>query len=331
MNTIQENLLADVSTILDRYELTVHDVSLVQDTNELISTLLGSLQNFSYEIQATVDLIIHNLEMLKYSYIREDLVLPSEDLQLFNESATYATGEQGRPKFFISKEVMVSLRRMGQSWSAIGRIFSVSRWTIYRRAREFDIVSINAFSDINDQDLMDLVSRYVNQQSRLVGFSLIYGHLKSIGIRVKQSRLRRIIQHFDPTFSQLRWAAVIHRRTYNVRSPNSLWHIDGHHSIVRHGFVIHGAIDGYSRMITFLKCSTNNRSDTVRDLLVEAIEEFSIPSRIRTDFGGENVLIWELMENLMGQNRGSALRGTSTQNQRIERLWRDVFRCVTST
>ena len=37
------------------------------------------------------------------------------------------------------------------------------------------------------------------------------------------------------------------------------------------------------------------------------------------------------MENVRGANRGSALRGTSTQNQRIEPLWRDVFRCVTCT
>lgn len=51
-------------------------------------------------------------------------------------------------------------------------------------------------------------------------------------------------------------------------------------------------------------------------------------SRVRTDMGGENVLIWQFMEEIRGDNRGSALRGTSTQNQRIERLWRDVFRCV---
>lgn len=45
--------------------------------------------------------------------------------------------------------------------------------------------------------------------------------------------------------------------------------------------------------------------------------------------GGENVGVWQEMEQRRGPNRGSYLAGTSTHNQRTERLWRDVFRCVT--
>ena len=29
------------------------------------------------------------------------------------------------------------------------------------------------------------------------------------------------------------------------------------------GFAIHGGIDGFRRLLVFLKCSTNSRSDTV--------------------------------------------------------------------
>ena len=64
----------------------------------------------------------------------------------------------------------------------------------------------------------------------------------------------------DATNSGLRWAALTNRRKYNVPGPNSLWHIDGHHSLVSWGFVIHGGIDGFSRSIVYLKCATNLES-----------------------------------------------------------------------
>ena len=67
---------------------------------------------------------------------------------------------------------------------------------------------------------------------------------------------------------------------------------------------------------------------TVKELFLRAIQSFGLPSRDRTDRGGENVGNWQEMEQRRGPNRGSYLAGTSTHNQRIERLWRDVFRCV---
>ena len=39
------------------------------------------------------------------------------------------------------------------------------------------------------------------------------------------------------------------------------------------------------------------------------------------------MLVWDRMIAFRGHDRGSALIGSSTRNQRIERLWRDVFRC----
>lgn len=83
---------------------------------------------------------------------------------------------------------------------------------------------------------------------------------------------------------------------------------------------MHGAIDGYSRLICFLRCSTNNKKETVERLFLEATNQYSWPSRIRTDKGGENSSIWERMIAYRGADRGSTLIGSSTHNQRIERL-----------
>lgn len=124
--------------------------------------------------------------------------------------------------------------------------------------------------------------------------------------------------------------AAIQRRNYSVPGPNALWHLDGNHKLIRWRLVVHGGIDGFSRMITFLKCSSNNQSATVLHHFVEATHEYGVPSRVRTDHGGENVKVWHFMEESRGENRSSYIAGCSVHNTRIERLWRDVFRSVSS-
>ncbi|CAB1342402.1 unnamed protein product [Coregonus sp. 'balchen'] len=92
--------------------------------------------------------------------------------------------------------------------------------------------------------------------------------------------------------------------------------------------VIHGAVDGYSRLVVFLKASDNNRSATVMESIEAANTCYGIPSRVRCDQGGENNRMCAFMEQFRGGERGSALRGRSTHNRKIERLWGDVWHGV---
>ena len=111
-------------------------------------------------------------------------------------------------------------------------------------------------------------------------------------------------------------------------SPNYLWHIDGLHCLIRWKIVIHGGIDGFSRRIVYLHSSCNNRAETVLHLFHSAVRMFGWPLRVRSDKGGENVEVARAMILARGTGRKSFITGSSVHNQRIERLWRDTFRCV---
>ena len=105
--------------------------------------------------------------------------------------------------------------------------------------------------------------------------------------------------------------------------------IDGHHKLIRWRFVTHGGIDGYSRLIVYMKCSTNNKASTVYSQFLTAVNRFGLPSRVRTDCGTENLQVARHMLRHRGFDCNSVLTGNSTHNQRIERLWRDLHQSVT--
>jgi transposase InsO family protein len=73
--------------------------------------------------------------------------------------------------------------------------------------------------------------------------------------------------------------------------------------------VIHCFVDGKSRLVTGIRVSSNNRSDTVLDLLHAAVAEYGLPSRIRGDHGTENVLVAAFIEDARGGGRGSYIWG----------------------
>ena len=323
--------IEDVIDLLNQISVqpVFHNNEMVQNTIHQCRENLFLLRSYFVSQFLQLEHGIRTYEYLQPSNIATLLNHPAFENENEGGDDDVIGNRPGRPKYHIPKSVLVNLREMGYTWTQISEMLLVSRWTIARRVAHYELEGLQRFTNIADDELRRIMISFINEHGNFVGFSLMYGHLKSLGLKIKQKRIKDMLRTIDPESSRLRWALVVSRRSYSVAAPNSLWHIDGHHSLVTWGFVIHGGIDGYSRLIVMLKCSTNNHSVTVGDLFCNAIERYGIPSRVRTDHGGENVLIWQMMEEMRGMSRGSALRGTSTQNQRIERLWRDVFRCVT--
>ncbi len=235
-------------------------------------------------------------------------------------------GQRGRPSVVISRHQLETLLGLNFTVPQMAELLGVSVSTLTRRLRNYGLSVRQMYSDITDTQLNELVSR-INHQFPSAGYRIGSSLLQGMGHRVPERRVRESMRLVDPISVAYRHSrrGTVDRRRYNVPYPNAMWHVDGNMSLIRWGFVVHGAVDGYSRLITYLHCSTNNYAETVFSQFITAGERFGFPSRTRSDMGGENVDLAHFMVLLRGEGRGSHLTGRSIHNQRIERLWRDVF------
>ncbi len=232
----------------------------------------------------------------------------------------------GRPPVDIDFDDVELLRTLLFTWSDIAKMLGVSRSTLYRKVEEEGLRPSFSYTNITDAQL-DQQIVHIKTDHPNDGERLMIGHLRYLGIYVPRSRIRASIHRVDPVNTAIRRMVTVRRRRYFAEGPNSVWHIDGHHKLIRWRFVTHGGIDGYSRTIVYLRCSVNNTSATVLHSFMDAIATHGLPQKIRSDLGGENIDVWRYMIQQHASENAVNV-GSSTHNERIERLWRDVMRCL---
>ena len=215
---------------------------------------------------------------------------------------------------------------MHYTWQQVADVLMVSRTTLWRHLTQLGI-PLSSYSSISDSEL-DGVMELLVKDFPSNGIVMMWGQLRSMSIYVTRQRVHDSLMRVSPHFIEQRHSQTISRCVYNVPSSNYLWHIDGLHCLIRWKIVIHGGIDGFLRRIVYLHASSNNRAETVFHYFREAATEYGWPSRVRSDKGGENIEVARAMLSIRGTGRKSHITGSSTHNQRIERLWKDTFRCV---
>ncbi|KAJ6487516.1 hypothetical protein DFH09DRAFT_807270, partial [Mycena vulgaris] len=63
-------------------------------------------------------------------------------------------------------------------------------------------------------------------------------------LKIQRRRVRGSMKRIDHLGSVLRNHRAVDRQKYSVPHSNYLWHLDGHHKLIRWGIVIHGVVDG---------------------------------------------------------------------------------------
>ncbi|KAL6455464.1 hypothetical protein MHYP_G00360930 [Metynnis hypsauchen] len=142
-------------------------------------------------------------------------------------------GETGRPRLDIEREGLEELLEIYLPVPCISKMLGVSTSTVFRRMQEFGF-SARRYSLMMDEEL-DSVVQNIKNEMPTAGYRMVKGRLWSLGIHVQWRRVAASMHRVDSMgiLSRLAGLGCILRRTYSVRGPLSLWHVDTNHKLIR--------------------------------------------------------------------------------------------------
>ena len=162
--------------------------------------------------------------------------------------------------------------------------------TFKRRLKEYGLKRKNGY-EIDDNHIAEIIQEELDGPSCVLGYRSMWHILRiKYGLCVPRGRVQIILKQLDPDGTEERKRHRLKRRTYRSSGPNECWHIDGYDKLKPFGFPVHGAIDGYSRRVLWLKVTrTNNNPEVIAKYYLECVQEHrGCPRLLRTDPGTEN-------------------------------------------
>jgi hypothetical protein len=159
------------------------------------------------------------------------------------------TGRPGRPRKVPNPNLLQNATAPASSipQTELANDLGLHRHTLRNYLQDYGI-STQYTTLTNDE--VDARIRQYRLERPNSGLRYLRGAFRADNIRIQKRRLAAALQRVDPVGRQIRRNARIERRKYEVSRPDALWHLDGHHKLIRWGIVIHGMIDGYCRTVS---------------------------------------------------------------------------------
>jgi len=196
---------------------------------------LGVLERYSHSKPENDDVI--NSLVDKLQKVKNIMVQLDKDIYMGYSPNKVFSGYRGRPSFDIPKEQLEMFLEYNFSVPQITEMLGVSLSTVNRRLRDYDLSVTQTYSIISNTELDEITQQLVSEFPNC-GYRRMAGLLRARGIHVQQLRVRETMRRSDPEGVLLRALQLtpVSRRVYNVKSPLALWHLDGHHKLIRYVF-----------------------------------------------------------------------------------------------